>query len=81
MNSEILYQVVFLDKTGVFGNGSDFKIWNDGTNQSAKRKPVPSTRYITVHGGRQSRLCFWGKLNYCIPQTTKSPSKRVRQSY
>jgi hypothetical protein len=37
INLEIPDQVVILDETQVFANGSNIKIWSDGTSQSAIR--------------------------------------------
>jgi hypothetical protein len=53
----LLHQVVLLNGTYMFANGSEFKMLNDDTSQSAKRRrPMPRTRYITVHDGHKMDL-------------------------
>jgi hypothetical protein len=38
MSLEILHWVVFLGGTWVFMNGSNTKMWSDGTSQSARKR-------------------------------------------
>jgi hypothetical protein len=48
MKSEVTHQVVFLDENCEYANGSELKIWSDGTSQSVnKRRPTTTTRYIS----------------------------------
>jgi hypothetical protein len=55
MNLEVPHQVVFLDGTWVYANGSELKMWSDGTSQSVKkRRPTTSTRYIVLHAGTRN---------------------------
>jgi hypothetical protein len=55
MNLEIPHQVVFLDETWVYANGSESKIWSNGTSWAAKkRRPTTSTRYIILHTGTRN---------------------------
>jgi hypothetical protein len=52
MNLEVPHQLVFLDETWVYANGSESKIWSDGTSQSVKKRgQTTSTRYIILHSG------------------------------
>jgi hypothetical protein len=63
MNLEVPHQVVFLDETWVNANGSESKIWSDGTSQSAKKRgPTTSTRYIILHAGTQNRFVSGASL-------------------
>jgi hypothetical protein len=55
MNSEVPHQVVFLGETCAYADGSELKMWSDGTSQSVKkRRPTTSTRYIVLHAGTQN---------------------------
>jgi hypothetical protein len=53
---------LFLKKVGVFANGSESKIWSDGTSQSTRRRrrrrrrrrTAMSTRCIIVHAETQN---------------------------
>jgi hypothetical protein len=55
MNLEVPHQVVFLHKTWVYSNGSESKIWSDGTRQSVKKGgPRTSTRYNILHAGKRN---------------------------
>jgi hypothetical protein len=49
MNLEVPHQVVFLDEAWVYANGSELKMWSDGTSQSVKKRRPTSTRYIVLH--------------------------------
>jgi hypothetical protein len=69
MNLEIPHQVVFLDETWVYANGSELKMWSDGTSQSVNKRRLTSTRYIVLHAGTQdgfvsgaSLICIAGNL-------------------
>jgi hypothetical protein len=47
--------MVLLDETWVYANGSELKMWSDGTSQSVKkRRPRTSTRYIVLHAGTRN---------------------------
>jgi hypothetical protein len=55
INLEVPHQVVFLDETWVYANGSESKMWSDGTSQSVKKRgPTTSSRYIILHDGTQN---------------------------
>jgi hypothetical protein len=49
MNFEVPDQVVFLDETWVYANGSEFKMWSDDTIQSVKKRPTTGARYMLEH--------------------------------
>jgi hypothetical protein len=38
----------------VYVNGSELKIWSDGTSQSVNKRRPTSTRYIILHAGAQN---------------------------
>jgi hypothetical protein len=40
MNLEVPHQMVFLDETWVYANGSELKMWSDGTSQSDSKKVI-----------------------------------------
>lgn len=57
MNLEILHQVLFLDQTWEFANGSNIKMSSDYTSHSTRKtKLATNTKYITVHNGTQTRF-------------------------
>jgi hypothetical protein len=52
---EVPHQVVFLHENWVYVNGSESKIWSDGTSQSVKKgRPTTSIRYIILHAGTRN---------------------------
>jgi hypothetical protein len=63
MNLEVPHQVVFLDETWVYANGSESKIWRDGSSQSVKKRGLTtSTRYIILHAGTQNEFVSGASL-------------------
>jgi hypothetical protein len=60
---------VFLVETWVYANGSESKIWRDGTSQSVKKRGLTtSTRYIILHAGTQNGFVSGASLIF-IPGT------------
>jgi hypothetical protein len=45
---------VFLDETWACVNGSESKMWSDGTSQSVKKKRPTSARYIILCAGTRN---------------------------
>jgi hypothetical protein len=67
MNLEVPHQVVFLDKTRVYMNGSESKIWSDGTSQSVKKRgPTTSTRYFILHAGTRNGFVSGVSFRYKV---------------
>jgi hypothetical protein len=54
MNLDVPHQVVFLVETWVYTNGSELKMWIDGTSQSFMKRRPTSTRYIVLHAGTRN---------------------------
>jgi hypothetical protein len=50
LNLQMLHQVLFLDETWAFANGSNIKMWSDCTSQyTRKARSATITKYITMH--------------------------------
>jgi hypothetical protein len=55
MNLEVPHQAVFMGETWENGNGSESKMWSDGTSRSVKnRRPTTSTTHIIFHSGTRN---------------------------
>jgi hypothetical protein len=58
MNLQAPHKVVFLDETWVNANGTESKMWSDGTSQSVKKRtPITSTRHIVSHDVNTNWIC------------------------
>jgi hypothetical protein len=52
---EVPHQIVFLDEIWMYADGSESKLWSDGTGYSVmKRKQTTSAKYIIQHAGTQN---------------------------
>jgi hypothetical protein len=61
----MVHQVLFLDETWAFSNGSNIKMWSDCTCQSTRKtRSATNTKYITVHNGTQNRFVFGTNLMF-----------------
>jgi hypothetical protein len=66
MNSDGPHRVMFLYETLVFANGTESRIWNDSTSQSAKKRPVLYARYSIAYAVTQSGYVSGASFNFCF---------------